>query len=438
LGNRLKLCVQYKFWPVGQGLFASGSLRVGPGQPAFNWVYDCGTSSTKGLVTKALEGLSIETKKRAPLNSVDSKPKIDLVAISHFDLDHISGLVSLLKNFAVETLLLPYVPLQQRLLIAFSERIALSSSFFEFFLDPVRFIAKINADSGQPRMVFVLSSGQGGSASVITPAPPDNPNNIGPDEFRLTFEIEPDEGLDEDQKSLVAIRGPDLKGSPRAVFLKRQTGLSIKGLWEFVPYNDADVTNQSTTKGFASFASKVNCLRAQLLKSPDKAVLKVLSDLYDQKFGKSSKSRNLISLFMFAGPIFKIDDSSPMFFCWPRLCPRDGGTLNPIEKFDRFSVLYTGDGYLSSARQFSNLKIYLGKSRLKNVCCFQVMHHGAEGNWSPGLAGKIRPIFSVFSSNPSHRRLKHPHKPVLQDFKKYGPIQVDETNPFELWMCLRA
>ena len=62
---------------------------------------------------------------------------------------------------------------------------------------------------------------------------------------------------------------------------------------------------------------------------------------------------------------------------------------------------------------------------MQHIGVFQVMHHGAEGNWHPGVARKINPIFSIFSSDP-HKQMKHPHAPVLRDFWSYNPIQVDK------------
>ena len=59
-----------------------------------------------------------------------------------------------------------------------------------------------------------------------------------------------------------------------------------------------------------------------------------------------------------------------------------------------------------------------------------MMHHGAEPNWHKGVAAAFSPIFSVFCSDPMHRKLGHPHAPVLRDFWPYGPTQVDKVDGF--------
>lgn len=53
------------------------------------------------------------------------------------------------------------------------------------------------------------------------------------------------------------------------------------------------------------------------------------------------------------------------------------------------------------------------------------MHHGSRNNWYEGVAQELEPIVSIFSSNPRHRRFKHPHGEVVRDFLRFQPIQVD-------------
>ena len=63
---------------------------------------------------------------------------------------------------------------------------------------------------------------------------------------------------------------------------------------------------------------------------------------------------------------------------------------------------------------------------------FQVMHHGAENNWHSGIAAKLAPSASIFSSNPAHKKYRHPHAQVLRDFWSHFPIQVDKEIGFHL------
>lgn len=85
----------FKFWPVGQGLFYTGSILNGD----FNFVYDCGSNDEQyinGCVDMYLETLG--------------HPRlIDFVVISHLHYDHFSGLYGLATKAKIKKLYLPYL-----------------------------------------------------------------------------------------------------------------------------------------------------------------------------------------------------------------------------------------------------------------------------------------------------------------------------------------
>lgn len=103
----------------------SGELRHGRRQP-FTWIYDCGSVTAQALVEHELDDLC--AARNLPSKS---KPNLDFVALSHFDSDHISGLVYLLGLFKVKMILLPFLPLWQRFWIAASAD-DLDTDFLEF------------------------------------------------------------------------------------------------------------------------------------------------------------------------------------------------------------------------------------------------------------------------------------------------------------------
>jgi hypothetical protein len=70
---------------------------------------------------------------------------------------------------------------------------------------------------------------------------------------------------------------------------------------------------------------------------------------------------------------------------------------------------------------------------MSRVSCFQVMHHGARGCWHNGIAKSLSPNISVFSSNPEHKSLMHPHAEVVKDFLPYHPVQVDKVSCLEIY-----
>ena len=74
----------------------------------------------------------------------ESKPKLDFVALSHFDADHISDLVRPLRLFEVKMILLPFLPLWQRFWIAASAD-DLDADFLRFLIDPADYLRRILA-----------------------------------------------------------------------------------------------------------------------------------------------------------------------------------------------------------------------------------------------------------------------------------------------------
>jgi glyoxylase-like metal-dependent hydrolase (beta-lactamase superfamily II) len=96
-----KIQAVHQFYPVGQGLFAAGSVEFWlpkrrsyrnmkvPGQsdPAplapYRWVYDCGSSTSKRLVSNGIDKVKTDC----------AGARLDLLTLSHFHNDHINCVV---------------------------------------------------------------------------------------------------------------------------------------------------------------------------------------------------------------------------------------------------------------------------------------------------------------------------------------------------------
>ena len=89
----------FKFYPVGQGLFYSGSLFGG----AYNFVYDCGTESLQKYLNNAINSYTKELRRTA------DEAIIEFVVISHLHEDHFSGLYNLAKQARIRKIYLPYL-----------------------------------------------------------------------------------------------------------------------------------------------------------------------------------------------------------------------------------------------------------------------------------------------------------------------------------------
>ncbi|KXV36145.1 hypothetical protein AD936_14615 [Gluconobacter japonicus] len=393
----------------------SGELRHGRRQP-FTWIYDCGSTTASKQVESELDDLRAARNPPSEL-----KPNLDFVALSHFDNDHVSGLVYLLGLFEVKMILLPFLPLWQRFWIAASAD-DLDTDFLEFLVDPAGYLLGVDGGA-KTRIVFVPPS-EGDPPPAPDASPPEGPRGVL-DDGPMTLRLETERVPDVVDGEIPGVTGQRLSA---AEFLKKESVLDIDGLWEFVPYNDAHQAKRCP----AGFPTTVKPLIETLLAANNPAdrekAKSALKAHYDTTFGSSAYRRNIISLFLYGGPVstpakarFETGKArlGHMACClkpaWSHLSP------------SHFSMLFTGDGSLNSKPRRKSFETFFTRyDRLDKASVFQVMHHGASGNSSPEVAALVAPRASIFCSDPSKGN-KHPHADVLRQFWSYNCIQVDDA-----------
>jgi glyoxylase-like metal-dependent hydrolase (beta-lactamase superfamily II) len=428
-----EICANHRFFPVGQGLFAAGSVEFWPPQPKphrninipgqtkpapigpYRWVYDCGSSSGKHLVTNAIADLKRTCKRK----------KIDLLTLSHFHDDHINGVVELLDKIGAKTIMLPWAPLWRRLLIGFEQGLRASDPEMLFYVDPVQYFAQ-EAGDGFGQVLFVMpSDGEGPPFLTDPPGLPEPP--------------EPPEDRDDPEKPSdlgdPVLHG-DLEGSygdldRRVRMLRPGRTIPVNGVWEFVPYNDPK-TEPDDPFGFAT---KVESYRGLLLTGKiheRQAALKDLRARYEATFGYGAAMNN-VSLMLYGGAVGSWKGQSTCNYFYNGL-PQRHRYLKAHET--RGAILLTGDGNLKDAAKLDSLKEHLDVRRVMQISVFQVPHHGARANWHDGLAALIAPKASVFSSEP-RQSYGHPHAEVLRDFWPFNPVQVDQKTGFSTHVFLK-
>tara|TARA_B100000678_G_scaffold291511_1_gene308879 strand:- start:3966 stop:5576 length:1611 start_codon:yes stop_codon:yes gene_type:complete len=413
----------YRFHPVGQGLFCSGHF-CRSGQPPFRWVYDCGTEQgTRGKSRKKHVQNEI-----ANLQDEVNGDRLDLVTLSHFDEDHLSGLIDLLNVFRVGTLLLPYLTPWDRLIVALSQGAADGSDLLAFLRGPTAFLLE-RFEGRIERILLVPPNGEGGEA--MPPAPPADPFEPWEEsEARPPIVIKDAPPYDEDGDDGF---GADLGLSNSSVRMLHSGGyILVSRAWEFVPYNDCRLDSLGTE----SFKDAARPLAKKLIdeaeESERQAALEELMTLYDETFKSpgskkiSARRRNEISLFLYAGPIGDVVlDFAHVSIPRHRMAPSATEVPPNWVHTDRFGQMLSGDGYLHTQEKIDKFcQFFSIGDRLRRGAIFQVMHHGSEGNWRVGLADQISPVASIFSSDPLGK-LGHPSASVVSDFAPYHPVQVD-------------
>jgi beta-lactamase superfamily II metal-dependent hydrolase len=396
------------WWPVGQGLYASGLLRGANGR-IVSWVYDCGTAANKKrkLVDRAI------IMDQAHREGAGTQ-KINLAVLSHFDRDHISGFTMLAGQCKIEKLLLPYLPLWRRLVVAIEQGIAVEDPAFPFFIDPVAYLRGIPGNEIE-EIIFV--PGVGPEDIAGEPEGPIAPEGdpAGPREGRLEAEIGE---LPPEARGDPTVEPNIIQPMQRARFLAPGGRVVSPDLWEFVPYNDVSMLPKATP------AFITEAVRLATILKDDKAhreqALKDIKAHYASTFGSSAEEKNIISLFLYSGPIGRR----------LRLAGFSANhAVNHPELPDRFAQIHTGDGTLNKIYYPGFRDFFRKGKRFEKMGIVQVMHHGSRRNWAKGIADKLRPVASIFSSEPCGHYF-HPDDDVLRDFWPYHPAQVDSKTGF--------
>jgi len=394
--------VRYFHHGVGQGLFSSGVLTVGSSR--FAWVHDCGSSSTGGaaLIARGHRRLDREL----PLQG--ARRRLDLLAVSHFDQDHISGIADLVGRYEIGAVLLPYSPLWQRLVAGFEE--GGDPDLMRFCIDPVAYLTSIDGARIE-RIILVGPDGEAPASRLPAGkwAPESGEDLTGPTSLPPWRG-----GGDEPMAS---------HPTARIEVLPNGAPLRLLDLWEFVPFADPVHAPARRSRFEREVVSRVAALTGAKGAATRRSALSALKAFFDKTFGGGPKARNRISLSLYAGPI----DPPLQVRLHARLI--GGGaasrTLGAPQTDGRIGQLLTGDADLSSDAAFKRFARAFGRrTRLRRIGVFQVMHHGARGNSHDDAPKVINPVWSVFSSDPGRKR-PHPHSEIWSLYKAHGRVQVD-------------
>lgn len=382
-----KINYEFKFHPIGQGLFYSGTIMND--NKSFTMVFDCGSESPK--------------KKREQVIDNSVVPKhIDLLIVSHFHRDHVNGLEKLMKDRTVGEVVLPFINENEKILHFLHHQMEMSRMgnededlFYEVVSSPERFFE--NAQ----KISFLLDNGKG-------------KNTRDYEEYNGWNElpISPPSGYSSTNNKVKFYNHTAILMHEYWVFrffLKQPSSRSVKSLEKKIKDNGLELGN---------FKEKYNA--------------------YKKIFNSTIKSaeRNSTSIVCCHGPRFSIAKKFHQNYierAWVlefngsraehhALAYKNESSINPTSFVLPLFQLLTGDAELTTKEKV----ISHFHEVFSSIMLFQIPHHGSKNNWYHWFTEELVNCRHWVCCYGNQNRHKHPDA----DFSCTPVIKVTEMgNP---------
>lgn len=376
----------FNLWPVGQGLFYSGNIEYGPGK-SFNFVYDCGSSSQN--IDKIVD-CYVET------SLIDKT--LDMLVISHFDEDHISGIPKLLTEVKkIKKIFIPY------------------KNGIENYLLFLAFIYGNDGNINEKVDEIILVNS--------TEPENENENNRDFEELNTSIEIE-------DNFSL-----PNIK-----VGVLNDSSINYRNFWKFKFYNTylrkTDFTSKikeeiktlikdSGCKGLEELLKKLNSpVKNDENCDKEISVKNSLKKIYEKYCSSSygNSKQNQSSLCLYHSPLLNNVNTEI-------LISNHLGLISSLLPYDFFSVmgtkpgtLLTGDISLKQEKQskrYNDFKKHYENEHL-DVLYFLTPHHGSSKNWNKYVLYDFPMAYFYLNSAGLSNKFNHPSDSVVGNIIKSG------------------
>lgn len=374
----------FKLWPVGQGLFYSGSINYNEVE-VFNFVYDCG-GGTKRTVEKLVESYVSTYNLR--------KKSLDMLVISHFDDDHVKGIPKLLSEVSkVNKIFIPYAGGIENYLLFLALVYGSGSNIY----------GKVN------------------EIILVNESESDNKGEQNNDFYEL-------QTLEED---LGDFKLPGIR-----ISLLKNRNLVFKNIWKFKFYNtyldsntyssniQNELKNLWRSEGYNGLEDLLQNLAKPLKNNVSKTVRNAILAIYRKYCLKSDKNSkiNQSSLCLYHSPI---KNSNKRRYCsvvnshqcYCIYCYPDDPCMN-IEQ----GTMLTGDISLQDdgkGGRYDHFKKYF-KNEVKDVFYFLIPHHGSENNWTKKILKDFSTSHYFLNSAGVLNSHGHPSDRVILDIIKSG------------------
>lgn len=360
--------------PVGHGGFFTEELCEG--NNCFNVVYDCGTRNGLQLLEREIN------------KAFNRKKSVDLLFISHFDRDHVSGLKELVR----------------RNLLNSGTKVVMPFHYPSYFVILNPFLYAYYEQC----MLILRSTG-----ATIVEVEEQNPSE---DEYGRYLDRRPHASY----VSFEQLRGSISSGSR----------ISLSPKWIYIPFNLND------SKNFADrFEDEVKRQLGMDINDMSPMDLEqnadIIRGIYQLMGKKNARSFNINSnsLIVISMPTGDVDS------CYTTIAQRK-------YVVDAATAVYTGDSYLKDFtngslpfRYYSASKRVLGKYVHYPVGLFQIPHHGSNNNYDFQLQNEAALCQFAFCSQDDRDKMQGTTRYVCNDLGGIAKVMlhvVDENGGSEI------
>jgi len=434
----MNLYARFRFNKAGQGCFYTGDIEL-KGKH-FLFAYDCGVEkkSSKKYLNSEIDGFKQKINRNGN--------RLDLLIISHFDYDHVSGVKKLLEGIKCDNVIIPYITPTQRLsLYAGSDDFDATDdttfNYDEFLKNPIGFFS----DLGVNMISVIGGEGDNTNNNLFTDEPPptDSPQRGMLDKLSLEFgniqEWEISEKIkNEFEESFSETKSK--KTNARMYYYSHFGYIRLFHYWWFKFF--CVKQDENKVEEFQREAKRIFNIKTAGISQADIFLIfkggrtKALKDLYKKYFSDS----NFTSLMLYHAPIKEFNHC---FF---------GSNISPyyfLHSFDRnfryhyfpfhqtaCGTLLTGDIQLQNTpgkNFFDEIESHF-KSQFEKTLVFQVPHHGSNDDWNPEVVDLLNNWLTYYVINFGlGNTYKHPSGKVIDDLTDKGCHMVlcNQLNEFE-------
>jgi hypothetical protein len=349
-------------------------------------VYDCGAlgHECRRALLREIEGFAAQ---------ISDGEQLDLLVLSHLDSDHCNGVEELLARCGADTVMLPYLTDEERVLemASTASKGSLTGSAIEMLTDPTRWLR----DRGVRRVIQV-DPAEGGDIAPLTPPDPTPPPEQLTKVENAQFDLQPSFGWLPPEANEHRLKAGELL---------RLSYLGSDAWWIFAPfaYRPSDALLTEFRHGVLEMLRNARppqppSIVASSLRTllTDVRTRRELAHLYNL-FGHD---RNVTSLALYSGPALGGGLT--------RVYWNSRGSLGWLGE-DRLAWLGTGDWQLKT-RKKCRLFIQYYSRLADHVGVFALPHHGSRHNAPPpDFWNWLRPHQVIIAAGS---RGDHPHPEV--------------------------